>query len=108
MDLVKELLSAIKIIAKKEISNTDKNTTLECRVVSVIDEAKRLYEVEYLGNSMQAYSINSESSFSCNDLVYVTVPNGKFNNKKLILGALSPTVATFVESVSSQSYNTKS
>ena len=108
MDLVKELLSAIKIIAKKEISNTDKNTTIECRVVSVIDEAKRLYEVEYLGNSMQATSIDSESSFSCNDLVYVTVPNGKFNNKKLILGAVSPNISTFVNTDQTQSFNIKS
>ena len=108
MDLVKELLSAMKIIAKKEVSNTDKNTTLECRVVSVIDEAKRLYEVDYLGNSIQAYSINSESSFSCNDLVYVAVPNGKFNNRKLILGAVSPNIATFVNSNLNQSYILKS
>ena len=106
--IIESLLEAMKTIAKKEIDKVDKNITIQAKIKEVKDEAKGLYDVEYLGNSFEA-SCPTRLNLVQNDLVSILIPNGDMSDKnKIILGAISNNINELGNSSVSVLYNEKS
>lgn len=82
--MIENLLTAIDIIAEKKVESLPYDKTLTCTIVSAAKAARGEYSVTDGTTTFLAYSDNT--TYKDGTRVYVTVPNGDFNNRKLIKG----------------------
>ena len=82
--MMENLLTAIDIIAEKKVESLPYDKTLTCTIVSAAKAARGEYSVTDGTTTFLAYSDNT--TYKNGTRVYVTVPNGDFNNRKLIKG----------------------
>jgi hypothetical protein len=82
--MMENLLTAIDIIAEKKVESLPYDKTLLCTIVSANNAARGEYSVTDGTSTFLAYSDNT--TYKENLRVYVTVPNGDFNNRKIIKG----------------------
>lgn len=82
--MMENLLTAIDIIAEKKVESLPYDKTLTCTIVSAAKAARGEYSVTDGATTFLAYSDNT--TYKDGTRVYVTVPNGDFNNRKLIKG----------------------
>lgn len=100
------LLQSIGALAENAASNTKATLTIEAKIVDVIDEGKGIYKVEYLGNTFEAATANSDIIYNIDELVYIIVPEGNFDNNKVILSPVSPSNITYASTEEGASYIT--
>lgn len=82
--LVESLVPAMDIIASERIEAVNFDRTIKCRIIDTSNVKFGEYKVTDGTSTFKAYS--EDQTFKKNDLVYVTVPMGDFNNQKIIIG----------------------
>lgn len=98
------LLQSIELFAKKEANQVPATLTVEAKVVEVIDQGRGIYKVQYLGNSFEAVAANTNIIYDIDEMVYLIIPNGNFDNNKIILAPISAATTTYASTLDSNSY----
>lgn len=83
-DYAEVLLEAMDIISKKQIDAVSFDKTIEATIINTSKAADGIYTVAYGNSKFTAYS--TETAYRENDVVMVTVPQGNFDNQKIIIG----------------------
>lgn len=90
MDIQQDLFEAMYSIAKGVIEQQEFDVTKECRIIEVILDNQGMPTGEYKVKSQDAvytaYAQNSNEVYKMNEVVYVQIPNGDYNNDKFIIG----------------------
>lgn len=71
--------------------------TIQAEIYSIVDLDTGEYQVKYAGNVFSAFAQDTAKSFSIGDNVYVTVPEGDFDNKKIITGLIRTSSLSYSE-----------
>ena len=84
IDYAENLCEAMKIIFDKEIKQLSFDITIDATVVDASKAKNGIYTVSHDGATFIAYS--TDTSFKEKDVVMVTVPQGNYDNQKMIIG----------------------
>ena len=84
IDYAENLCEAMKIILEKQIKQLSFDITIDATVVDATNAKNGMYIVSHDGATFTAYS--TDSSFKEKDVVMVTIPQGNYNNQKMIIG----------------------
>lgn len=80
---------AIQTIADSSARNKEATLVVEAEVVEIIDAGIGIYNVKYLGNVFKASSSNVDTTYKIGDIVYILIPNGNFDNNKIIISLVN-------------------
>lgn len=83
-ELRETLLQAIDIVAKDRLKSIRFDTTIKCTIVQNNHAKRGEYRVSNGGASFIAYS--TETGYEIDDQVLVTIPNGDYDQQKIIIG----------------------
>ena len=78
------LMQSMDILVNKRLSELQFDKTISCQITDTTAADKGEYIVSDGSNTFTAYS--KDVTFKKGDSVYVTIPNGDFNNQKQIIG----------------------
>lgn len=84
IDYAENLCEAMKIIFDKQIKQLSFDITIDATVVDASKAENGVYTVSHDGATFIAYS--TDTSFKEKDVVMVTVPQGNYDNQKMIIG----------------------
>ena len=84
IDYAENLCEAMKIIFEKQIKQLSFDITIDATVVDATNAKNGMYVVSHDGATFTAYS--TDISFKEKDVVMVTVPQGNYDNQKMIIG----------------------
>lgn len=84
IDYAENLCEAMKIIFEKQIKQLSFDITIDATVVDATNAKNGMYVVSHDGATFTAYS--TDASFKEKDVVMVTVPQGNYDNQKMIIG----------------------
>lgn len=84
IDYAENLCEAMKIIFEKQIKQLSFDITIDATVVDATNAKNGMYVVSHDGATFTAYS--TDTSFKEKDVVMVTVPQGNYDNQKMIIG----------------------
>ena len=88
-NISEQLLKAMDIVVEQKLSQLEYDKTIQAKIFSVTDVDTGEYKVRYNGNIFSAFANDASVSYKKNDDVYVTVPEGDFSNKKLIISKVT-------------------
>ena len=83
-NIQEKLLQAMDIINAQALSNVSYDKTIICSIENADKSKEGQYEVSDGAKIFTAYS--SDTGLKVKDTVYVTIPEGKFENQKMIIG----------------------
>lgn len=83
-DNIKKLFDAMDIIAAQQVKNLQFDKTVKCSITDDSKSEQGEYTVTDGSSTFKAYS--ESTKYSSGASVYVNIPNGDYNNKKLITG----------------------
>jgi hypothetical protein len=89
-----QLLEAIDTITENKISKLDYDKTIKATIYSVVDADTGEYKVKYEGNIFSAFASDTSKTYKVDAGVYVSVPEGNFSNKKIIISTTSKSSLT--------------
>ena len=89
------------MVAKAVVDDISYDQTIECKIVDNERRKEGIYTVSYEGAEFIAYAQDGSKAFYKNDIVFVQVPQGNFDNQKFILGRRSD------ETIANQVFNFK-
>lgn len=84
IDPAETLFCAVDEIVTKRIESINFDKTIDCVIIEDEEAKKGKYRVTDGSANFYAYSVSTD--YKKDDAVYVTVPNGDFNNQKIIIG----------------------
>lgn len=84
IDYPEQIYKAIDIITNKRLEALQYDITIEATITDDAQAEKGVYTVSNGNASFLAYSKDSE--YKNNDVVMVTIPQGNYNNQKIIVG----------------------
>ena len=99
------LLQSMQEIANNVASNSSATLTIEAKIIDIVDEGKRIYKVEYLGNTFEATAAN-DIIYNIDEMVYITIPDGNFDKNKIIVAPISASDITYASVEEGNSYIT--
>ena len=79
-----KLLEAMSIISSQLISSIPYDKTITCTIINDEEKDKGKYKVTNGEATFDAYS--SDTKLKVDDVVYVTIPEGNYDNQKIIQG----------------------
>ena len=79
-----KLLEAMSIVSSQLISSIPYDKTITCTIINDEEKASGKYSVSNGDIVFDAYS--SDTSLKAKDVVYVTIPEGNYDNQKIIQG----------------------
>ena len=79
-----KLLEAMSIVSSQLISSIPYDKTITCTIINDEEKDKGKYQVTNGEATFDAYS--SDTKFKKEDVVYVTIPEGNYDNQKIIQG----------------------
>lgn len=82
-DIAEQLCQAVDTIVQERLKAVSYDTTIACTIVDASDSLNGTYRVNNGSAKFIAYS--QDTSFKVNDVVYVSIPNGNYDNDKIIL-----------------------
>ena len=94
IDFPNNLFQSIDTIVSARIANLPYDQTIECDIIDNSRAAQGEYTVQYQTANFIGYS--DDSSFAIGDRVYVQIPQGDFNQDKIILSKKKITEGTAV------------
>ena len=98
------LTEAIQTISQSAAASKAATLTVKAEITEVVDEGLGIYQVTYLGNTFEASTTHSEIIYSVGDLVYVIIPNGNFDETKLILSPVNSESTVYASTVNGEYY----
>ena len=84
IDFGETICEAVNIIVEEKIKGIQFDKTINCTIIDAEQAKDGLYRVT--DGSTKFYAYSASTDYKKNDAVYVTVPNGDFNNQKIIIG----------------------
>ena len=84
IDYAENLCEAMKIIFEKQIKQLSFDITIDATVIDAANAKNGMYTVSHDGATFIAYS--TDTSFKEKDVVMVTIPQGNYDNQKMIIG----------------------
>ena len=75
---------AMDIIVSKKLEGINFDKTINCTIIDAKNASFGEYKVT--DGSAKFYAYSASTNYKEDDAVYVTVPNGDFNNQKIIIG----------------------
>ena len=103
-DLQQSLLQAMDLLSSKAANNTNAAITIKGEIVEQLDTTARQYSVSYGGAIYKDVYAMSDASYSKSTIVWILIPDGNFDNPKIILGAVSPKVTEYVTETETDMY----
>ena len=79
-----KLLEAMSIVSSQLISSIPYDKTITCTIVDDTEKEKGKYKVTNGDATFDAYS--SDTRLKKDDVVYITIPEGNYDNQKIIQG----------------------
>lgn len=79
-----KILEAMDIIAQSKINSISFDKTITCTITNDEKRKEGEYEVSNGISKFKAYS--QDNSYRKDDVVYVTIPEGNYDNQKMIIG----------------------
>lgn len=83
-DIAEKLLQAMQIVANKNLEAISFDTTIEVTIEDISQANQGKYLVSNGASKFYAYS--TETNYKLHDAVMVTIPEGKYDNQKIIIG----------------------
>ena len=83
-DYAEMLCEATEIIVNEKIKSISFDKTINCTIIDDTDAYIGRYRVT--DGSAKFYAFSTSVDYKKDDAVYVTVPNGDYNNQKIIIG----------------------
>lgn len=96
-NLQEQFFRSVEIIADQKISQIKFDKTIECIIVSDLGADKGEYQAQYQDIIIPVYSNNNTVKYKNSDNVYISVPQGDFSNKKIIVGKKDDTGEEFLD-----------
>ena len=84
IDYAEQLLEAMKVVSKAEVQGVQFDRTIQCTVTGIEDADHGIYTVDNGSASFIAYS--KDTDYKLKDNVLVTIPQGDYNQQKIIIG----------------------
>lgn len=84
IDIGETVCEAVDQIVTKRLEGIKFDKTINCTVIN--DEEAKSGKYQVTDGSASFYAYAASMDYKKNDAVYVTVPNGDFNNQKIIIG----------------------
>lgn len=88
-NISEQLLKAMDIIVDEKLTQLQYDKTIKAKIYSVINIDTGEYKVRYNGNIFSAFATDLNKKYKVNDVVYISVPEGNFSNKKLITSSVT-------------------
>lgn len=86
MSAQEKILDAMNIIADSQIKNLKLDKTVQGVISEIVNVTNGEYKVDYNGNIITAYAINTDDIYSVKEKVFVKIPENNMSNKKFIEG----------------------
>lgn len=83
---VEAFYDAINGIARSQVQASPSDLTIDAKIAFISDITVGKYKVEYQGNTFTAFATDPTVTYNVGDRVYVLVPEGNYDRKKIILG----------------------
>lgn len=80
------ILQAIDIMIDAKLNSISFDQTYFCKIINADSADKGEYLVSYENSKFMAYTINKDKVYRQGQWVYVLIPQGDFNQNKIILG----------------------
>ena len=94
--IAEQLLSAIDTVVDGHISQLKFDKTIQAEIEKIVNLDTGEYKIKYTGSSnISAFANDLKTKYKVGDIVYVTVPEGDFSNKKLITGMATSSALTY-------------
>lgn len=90
MSYQENILQAVDMVVSQRLNEMSFDKTIVCKVEDDTNASKGEYTVSYQAMTMVVYAANPEEEYKKGQQVYVTVPQGDFNLRKIIIGYVSP------------------
>lgn len=84
IDYAEQLLEAMKVVSQAEVQGIHFDRTIQCTVTNIEDAENGVYMVNNGSASFIAYS--KDTDYKVKDNVLVTIPQGDYNQQKIIIG----------------------
>lgn len=84
MDIAEQIFQAIDTIVTKKVEGINFDTTINCTITDAKYASEGKYTVSSGSATFTAYSVTT--NYKEKDAVYVIVPNGDYNQQKIIVG----------------------
>ena len=88
-EAMENLFQAIDIITQERLSNLGYDKTIKATIVDDSKAAQGTYELEYGANNIFTAHCDASMVYRTGMVVYVIIPQGDWNNDKLIVGKYS-------------------
>ena len=88
-EAMENLFQAIDIITQERLSNLGYDKTIKATIVDDSKAAQGTYELEYGANNIFTAHCDASMIYKTGMVVYVIIPQGDWNNDKLIVGKYS-------------------
>ena len=85
-EAMENLFQAIDIITQERLSNLGYDKTIKATIVDDSKAAQGTYELEYGANNIFTAHCDASIIYKTGMVVYVIIPQGDWNNDKLIIG----------------------
>ena len=88
-EISEQILSAIDVVYNERISQLAFDKTIQAKIFRIVNLDTGEYKVRYNGNIFSAFCDDPEQQYEVDEDVYVSVPEGNFSNRKLIISTVS-------------------
>ena len=88
-EAMENLFQAIDIITQERLSNLGYDKTIKATIIDDSKAAQGTYELEYGANNIFTAHCDASMVYKTGMVVYVIIPQGDWNNDKLIVGKYS-------------------
>ena len=94
--LQQSLLDSMQLLSQKAANSTNAAITIKGEIIEELDSSTHQYSVSYGGTVYRdVYSMTS-AIYTSSTIVWILIPDGNFDNPKIILGAVSPSASQYV------------
>lgn len=103
-ELQQSLLDAMDLLSNKAANSTNAAVTIKGEIVEELDSGLHQYSISYGGAIYKdAYAV-ANMTYLPSTVVYLLVPDGNFDNPKIILNAASPSASVYADDSETESY----
>ena len=80
-----QLVESMNTIVDSSLGNFPADQTVIARVLECLDETTGKYKIRYQDATIEAYAVSPTTYFENGSSVYVLMPQGRFDDRHLIL-----------------------
>lgn len=88
-EIQKSLFDTMKQFVDEAVQNSKSTKIIKAKISHILDESICKYEIEYLGQYLEAYSTGN-ILYQIGDKVNVILPEGDISAKRIILSLIDP------------------